>query len=91
MFGKSIQLTDIIDGQSNTIAVGETTSDLGWALPGTGDGSKGPNHGAAFGSSHTAGANFLFCDGSVDFIEDAVDSAVFSAMFTTAGRESATR
>lgn len=87
VFAKRIQLTDIVDGESNTVAVGETVSDHGWALPGTGDGGALPNQGGAFGSSHSGGANFLFCDGSVRFLPNNVDAQLFRALFTTAGNE----
>lgn len=82
-----IQFTDIVDGESNTVAIGESMQDNGWALPGTGDGSALPNRGGIFGSSHSGGANFLICDGSVRFISDNFDAATFQALFTTAGDE----
>lgn len=87
VFKTRIQLTDIIDGESNTVAIGETASDHGWALPGTGDGGALPNQGGSFGSRHAGGANFLFCDGSVRFLPDNVDARLFQALFTTAGNE----
>ncbi len=83
-----IQLTDIVDGESNTIAVGEIASDHGWALSGTGNGGTPLNRGGGFGSSHGGGANFLLCDGSVRFITNEVDTKLFQALFTIAGNES---
>ncbi len=83
-----IQLSDIVDGDANTIAVGETAQDHAWALPGTGTGSSPPSPGGTFGSTHTGGANFVFCEGSVRFIANNVDAKLFQALFTTAGNES---
>jgi len=40
-----------------------------------------------FGSDHTGGANFAFCDGSVRFIAETVDASVYRAIGTRNGRE----
>jgi prepilin-type processing-associated H-X9-DG protein len=53
---------------------------------------------SAYGSGHTAGANFVFCDGSVHFISNAINNAalvssangpvtLLSALCTRAGGE----
>lgn len=42
-----------------------------------------------FSSSHPSGTHFLFGDGAVDLIGDEIDPAVYRAMCTRAGRESA--
>jgi prepilin-type processing-associated H-X9-DG protein len=41
----------------------------------------------SFGSNHTSGMNFVFCDGSVKFIRYAVDINLLAAMATIAGGE----
>ncbi len=41
----------------------------------------------AFGSFHTNGANFVFCDGSVRFIPQTVDMNILATMATIAGGE----
>lgn len=109
------KLTDIVDGTSNTIAVGE-------AIPKVGTGtsaSYGPHWGAGahtdvhgrittdaryginqkwdqactnpaprcgyawtFQSLHPGGANFLFCDGSVKFINENIPQAQLYALAT---------
>ncbi|SFI65091.1 DUF1559 family PulG-like putative transporter [Planctomicrobium piriforme] len=86
IFSQRMELTDVYDGESNTIAVGETTDDHAWAQPGTGSCSSPPNQGS-FSSRHSSGANFVFCDASVRFISSNVDAATFKALGTTAGRE----
>jgi prepilin-type processing-associated H-X9-DG protein len=40
-----------------------------------------------FGSWHTGGANFLYCDGSVHFLADAVPFATFQALNSINGAE----
>ena len=42
---------------------------------------------SAFGSGHVAGANFSFCDGSVQFIADTIDMVTYQALSTRAGGE----
>jgi prepilin-type processing-associated H-X9-DG protein/prepilin-type N-terminal cleavage/methylation domain-containing protein len=87
LFGSKTPLSDVQDGESHTIALGETTTDHGWALPGTGTPVALPNAGGDFGSRHPGGANFLFCDGAVKFLRDRMDAATFAALFTYAGGE----
>jgi prepilin-type processing-associated H-X9-DG protein len=41
----------------------------------------------AFGSGHTAGANFAYADGSVHFLSDGISLAVLQALGTRAGGE----
>ena len=40
-----------------------------------------------FGSEHPGGAFFLYGDGSVHFLDDAIDFTIYQAMATIAGRE----
>jgi len=46
-----------------------------------------PNDSGTFSSDHDLGANFVFCDGSVHFIDEAIDPAVFLALCTIDGGE----
>lgn len=87
LFALRARLTDVIDGESNTIAVGEIAEDHAWALPGTGTCDAPPNSGGSYGSFHSGGANFVLCDGAVRFISENVDAATFQALETTAGGE----
>jgi prepilin-type N-terminal cleavage/methylation domain-containing protein/prepilin-type processing-associated H-X9-DG protein len=120
-----VRLTDILDGTSNTVAVGErpTTGDnyYGWGFApygtGAGDGDtvlgskdvalaaamgdlstnvgllppRQPGNtaeidGAHFWSFHIGGAQFLFCDGSVQFLAYSANS-VFPQLCTRNGKE----
>lgn len=57
IFKRRTEWTDIYDGESQTIALGETTREHAWALPGTGSCTSPPNSGD-FGSLHTGGGEF---------------------------------
>jgi prepilin-type N-terminal cleavage/methylation domain-containing protein/prepilin-type processing-associated H-X9-DG protein len=87
VFSKAMQLTDVSDGESNTIAVGETITDQAWALPGTGSCSSPPNAGGRFGSAHSGGAHFVMCDGAVRFINSLISPSTFQALGTPRGGE----
>jgi prepilin-type N-terminal cleavage/methylation domain-containing protein len=87
LFSGEMKFTDVYDGESQTIAFGETVTDHGWARPGLGSSDSPPNSGGSYGSTHTAGAHFVMCDGAVRFISDNVDAATFQALGTPAGRE----
>jgi prepilin-type processing-associated H-X9-DG protein len=39
------------------------------------------------GSLHPGGCNFVFCDGSVQFLKETIDAEVFSSLSTRAGGE----
>jgi len=78
---------DIVDGTSNTFAVGEKAKPNGaanWAGPGglgtaancgssTSYKLNHPSSNNAFSSKHPGGANFAMCDGSVTFISETID------------------
>jgi prepilin-type processing-associated H-X9-DG protein len=87
LFADPTDLADVLDGESNTIAAGETSTDHGWALPGTGTCNVPPNAGGSFSSRHEGGANFVMCDGSVRFISDTIDRPTFMALATIQGNE----
>jgi prepilin-type processing-associated H-X9-DG protein len=86
---------DILDGNSNTMMVIESTRKAGpWLAGGRAtvrglDPSRPPylGPGGQFGGIHVNGSNVLMADGSVRFIKDTVDPKVFEALSTIAGGE----
>lgn len=87
LLATGMDLADVSDGESNTVAAGETVTDQGWALPGAGKLDSPPNGGGRYGSPHSGGAHFVMCDGAVRFISSQVDSATFKALGTPRGRD----
>jgi len=87
IFMKATKFQNIIDGDSQTMSLGETTTDHAWALPGTATADTAPNSGSGFSSGHTGGIHILLCDGAVRFISDNIDLATFKALGTPSGNE----
>jgi prepilin-type N-terminal cleavage/methylation domain-containing protein/prepilin-type processing-associated H-X9-DG protein len=87
LFSDPTSMTDVVDGASQTISVGEAVRDLAWALPATGISNGPPNQGGRFGSRHNGGAHFALCDGSVRFISNSINASTFGALCTPAGHE----
>jgi len=86
LLGRELQLTDVLDGESTTVAVGEVLDEHAWARPGTAALQGVPNSGP-FASNHTGGANFVFCDGAARFISENVDQQTFQAIGTINGSD----
>lgn len=82
---------DVTDGTSNTVLAGEVSQNfkpwghpVNWRDPALGINKSPEGFG---GPKPTAGAQFLFMDGSVRFLSDDVDPAVLRAISTPAGGE----
>lgn len=91
-YDRVTRISNITDGLSNTLMVGEA----GWTGPW---GRGGPstirpftetpyiNGSDGFGGYHQGGCNFLFCDGAVRFISEEADDSIMEGMATICGDE----
>lgn len=99
-YRRPIRMRDVLDGLSNTFAIGEQNSipndpQRVWAFMPTASCLNPPNASDVdgltgeddFGSQHTGGSQFLFADGSVHFISDSIDLGTYHALATIAGHE----
>jgi prepilin-type processing-associated H-X9-DG protein len=92
-YDRVVGVRDIVDGTALTIAVMDVKENFGpWAAGGGGTIralTKEPyiNGPDGIGSFSPDGANFLFADGSVRFINQNVDANVMRALATMAGQE----
>ncbi|MFO1002070.1 MAG: DUF1559 domain-containing protein [Planctomycetaceae bacterium] len=106
------RFSDILDGTSNTLAIGERSNHLpsgqandyrSWVRGNNGgsgttknvtypinstyyNGSNNFND-ISFGSAHTGGAQFAFCDGTVKFISENIDMGLYRALASRSSRE----
>ena len=89
----SVAVRKIMDGTSNTVAVAETTgSGINWLEPRdltVDEAVQGINQpiGPGIASNHPGGANVLFCDGSVHFLDDSIPPDSIRVLLTIAGGE----
>ena len=78
-------------GGPRTPALGVPSCAMVLAPVGIADGPRGPNNGKRhpedFGSLHPGGVNFLYADGSVRFLKNAVSHRVFLSLATRDGGE----
>ena len=84
------KISDITDGTSNTLIVGESTgAGIPWMKPEDIDITTHPALGDAkgFSSDHVGGVQFLMCDGSVRYISLNINPATLQALFTRDGGE----
>jgi prepilin-type processing-associated H-X9-DG protein len=90
---RKVSMRDITDGAANTIMIMDINAKLGpWAAGGAPTIralTKEPyiNGPDGIGGNFAGGANFLFADGSVRFIQQNVDPTVMRALATMAGNE----
>lgn len=94
-YNRATRMADIRDGMSETMMVAESSIGLApWTAGGPSsvrgvDPATRPylGPGRAFGGYHPGGANVAMADGSVKFVRETIDPAVFEAMSTIAGGE----
>lgn len=94
----SVRMSEILDGLSNTISVGEAVAvtevnhgywACGWHCLTHDEGGVSNIEGSynEIASLHPGGANVVFCDGSVQFLDANISGDVISSMCTRAGAE----
>ncbi|WP_406694866.1 DUF1559 domain-containing protein [Singulisphaera sp. Ch08] len=90
---KNRVFNDITDGREHTIMAGEVPakfkawgSPTNWRDPGRGI-NQSPD---GFGSPFQSGANFLFANGSIRFIQNTINPRILKALGTPSGGESIT-
>ena len=88
LFGRRMSLSDIVDGESHTLAFGETKGNQAWAWPGLG--ACTPLNQGAFGSYHPGGVGFVFCDGQAQLLNESIDPQVLQGLCSPQGREAGT-
>lgn len=82
--GAGIDLSNVLDGESLTVAAWETDSDMAWVEPSA---KSFPGSGDALKSRHGQGANIVMCDGSVRFLNSSIASTILQAIGTANGKE----
>lgn len=85
-----IAVRQILDGTSNTVAVGEVTgAGIPWMQPLDVDVTLHPTIGdrTGFSSEHTGGCHFLMVDGAVRFVPEKVNQETFKSLSTINGGE----
>ncbi|MDP1560441.1 MAG: DUF1559 domain-containing protein [Pirellulaceae bacterium] len=94
----SVRMSEILDGLSNTISVGEAVAvteinhgfwACGWHCLTHDEGGVSNIDGGynEIASLHPGGANVVFCDGSVQFLDANISGDVISSLCTRAGAE----
>ncbi len=83
---QAVKISDVTDGTSNTLLVGETQSTVVWTAPD--DLTMDPSQPMlGFSSNHSGGFNALFADGSVRFLKRSIVPKVLEALATRNGGE----
>jgi hypothetical protein len=85
-----VSIRDIKDGASNTLMIGEIKGGtIPWMKPVDVDVTLHPSIGdsAGFGSFHTAGSHFLWCDGGAQFVAEKFALPKLQALYTIDGGE----
>jgi prepilin-type processing-associated H-X9-DG protein len=93
-YDRPVKREELKRGLAETFLIVETSKTSGcWTAAGSPttrglipDGSPYIGEGRQFGGNHRRGANVAFADGSVRFIEQSIDPAVWEAMATLSGK-----
>jgi len=86
----SVAIRQILDGTSNTLAVGEVTAaSIPWMQPLDVDVTLHPSVGdrAGFSSDHIGGCHFLMVDGAVRFVSQSINQGTMKSLTTINGGE----
>jgi len=76
-----------LGGVGDPLGAQQGPTPINWPFPAGGTPAQSNQRCSAYGSNHTLGANFCFCDGSVKYIQQSVPVTILQSLSTRAGKE----